>query len=287
MASPAERLHRINYEQLGPVGDFLLSCRDDGLTPLTVLTMLARLKAAREAIGKDLLDADEEDARRWWRHLAVRQLENATRAVYLSAMRSFYGWAVMNRLIDADPTRRIKTPKHRRGAPRDVDPRMVVPVVKNLPRRHRSMIGLALWSGLRCLEIAQVLPSRDLVTRTDGSRTLRVHGKGEHRRVISVPAHLAVDLEDCPLWAFPSQHEPSTHITAAWVSVLGSRLMSEAGLPAVTMHQLRHTFATALYQRTRDLTLVANQLGHSCVSSAQIYARAAALDPGIIEALFE
>lgn len=287
MTSPDDLVSRIPYGELGLIGDYLLACRDDGLRARTIVLKYQRLTATQALMGADLASATEDDAGRWWRRLAGQSLSNATRATYLSHLRAFYAWAVLSRWVEADPTRRVRPPKRPKGLPRDVDPAAVLQAVAAMDPRPRMMLGLALWCGMRCAEIAAVRPVRDVTERADGRHVLRVTGKGGVVRVVTLPAHLVQDLSGVgPGWAFPRRGDPAHHVSASWVSEHGGRLLTDAAVPA-TMHQLRHTYATALLQRTGDLALVATQLGHASVATAQVYARARALDAAVVDALFD
>lgn len=284
MPRVARRIYEIKYAELGMLGEYLLDCRDRGMRPRTILLKLQRLQAMVDLMGCELESAGEVDVKRWWRRLAARQLSNNTRGVYLSHARSFYAWAVLNGQLPDDPTRRVRPPIRRRGTPRGLDPARVVELLGRLSGPQWWMISLALWGGLRCDEIAQVHPQRDLVDRGD-RWVLTVHGKGGHERIVTLPEHLATVLAAVDGWLFPSPRNPSGHVDAEHISREGAATL-RAGIGAGTMHRLRHTYATALYQRTGDLVLVQHQLGHRSISATQVYADSAGLDPAVLEALF-
>jgi site-specific recombinase XerD len=286
MPRATRRVFEIKYAELGLVGQYLLDCRDRGMRPRTILLKLQRLQAMEALMGCPLADAGEPDVRRWWRRLASRHLTNNSRGVYLSHARAFYAWAVLENELPADPTRRIRPPIRRRGMPRGLDPVKVVDLLERLSGAQWYMISLALWCGMRVEEIAQVDPGRDLIDRGEGQWVLHVHGKGGNERVVTVPEHLARALAAAgDGYLFPSKHNPLGRVDAEHVSREGAATLRAGGI-AGTMHQLRHTHATALFQRTHDLVLVQQQLGHRSVSSTQIYAQTAGLDPGVLAHLF-
>lgn len=288
MVSAETRVFTLDYAELGAIGDHLLAARDAGLRPRTILLRHQRLVAVQDRIGRPLIDAGEEDLRGWWRTLGSRRLANATRATYLSHVRAFYRWALLEHRIDVDPTQRILPPKRPRRLPRDVSPAQVLLALAVMDPRPRMMLSLALWGGLRCAEIAAVHPARDLVTRADGRRVLHVTGKGGAERHVTLPLPLVEELLALAGdgWAFPLRGEPSRHVSPGWVSEHGAQRLRDAGI-AATVHQLRHTFATALLAATGgNLPQVAGALGHASVATAEVYARAAALDPALIDQLF-
>lgn len=284
MTTPDRAVYSIPYADLGVLGTYLLECRDRGMSARTVILKWQRLTAMRDVLGMPLEMADESDARRWWRSIAARRLANSTRGTYLAHARAFYLWAVLENHSHADPTRRIRAPLRRHGVPRDIDPGRVLALLDRIDGPAWYMISLGLWCGLRCGEIAQVMPSRDLVERSPGRWVLHVRGKGGHARQVSVPAQLAAAMLTRARrgWLFPNA---DSHVLAGQVSRYGAQTLRAGGIPA-TMHQLRHTHATALYQATRDPYAVQRQLGHASVATSQVYTRAAALDPGVVEHLF-
>jgi integrase len=126
------------------------------------------------------------------------------------------------------------------------------------------MAMLAAYGGLRCAEIAQVLPARDLV-----GDELTIHGKGGKVRAVPVlHAKLLGRLRLDALrggWAFPNGR--GGHLSPGHVS----RLLSEALPGGWTGHTLRHRMGTAAYRGTRDLLAVSQLLGHARVDTTQRY----------------
>jgi site-specific recombinase XerD len=119
--------------------------------------------------------------------------------------------------------------------------------------------------GLRRSEVAQV-HARD-VHETSGGWTLTVHGKGDKEREVPIPAGLAWDLRTKCMggFAFPGQHQG--HLSPLWVGKRISRLLPEG----LSMHGLRHRFASVAYDRSRDLLGVQKLLGHASPTTTQVY----------------
>lgn len=129
------------------------------------------------------------------------------------------------------------------------------------------MIRLAAEAGLRRGEVA-VVHSRDLLKDLAG-KSLLVHGKGDKDRVVplceSLGRELAVRMRKQPGWLFPGNI--GGHISPAWVGKRVGRLLPEG----ITMHSLRHYFATGTYRRSRDLLAVQQLLGHTSPAITQLY----------------
>ena len=84
-----------------------------------------------------------------------------------------------------------------------------------------------------------------------------VHGKGGKARTVPMPPGLVAAVEARgPGWTFPG--DDAGHVSPEWLG----RLVTRALPPGVTMHALRHRFATRAYERTGDLVSVQRILGH-------------------------
>ena len=119
----------------------------------------------------------------------------------------------------------------------------------------RLAVRLASELGLRRGEVAKVRGC-DLVRDLHGW-SLIVHGKGGKARTVPVPESIAVEIQGHgPGWLFPGAD--SGHVSAEWIG----RLVGRALPRGVTMHALRHSFATRAYERTGDLVAVQRVLGH-------------------------
>lgn len=128
------------------------------------------------------------------------------------------------------------------------------------------MALLARHAGLRAGEISRV-HARDVL-----GDLLRVHGKGRRERVVPiVHGELLRRLQALDGWAFPNPRtgQPLTPGTV-------SRLLSEALPAGWTAHTLRHAYATTAYDGTGDLLALAELLGHSQVTTTQVYVKVSA-----------
>ncbi len=116
-------------------------------------------------------------------------------------------------------------------------------------------VRLASELGLRRGEVARVRAS-DIVRDVRGA-SLIVHGKGGKARTVPMPPGLVAAVEARgPGWTFPG--DDAGHVSPEWLG----RLVTRALPPGVTMHALRHRFATRAYERTGDLVSVQRILGH-------------------------
>ena len=118
------------------------------------------------------------------------------------------------------------------------------------------MVRLAAEIGLRRGEVARV-HSRDL-SRDLVGWSLLVHGKGSKTRIIPLTHSLAEALLALPYgYVFPGRDQG--HLSPQYVG----KLVGAALPPGVTMHSLRHAFASRGFARTRNLVAVQRALGHA------------------------
>lgn len=148
--------------------------------------------------------------------------------------------------------------------------------------RFWMVIDLAVGAGLRVSEIAN-LKIENLYLNTCEPR-IRVTGKGNRTRDVFIAwdlmKHLAGFLEwkrtmDEPIdkgdFLLVSSHGKAYSTRALQYAFKES--LKESGLPNYySIHSLRHSYGTYLYQRTKELRLVQKQLGHSSIATTTIYA---------------
>jgi integrase len=186
-----------------------------------------------------------------------------TRRSYRSGIRGFYQWALKHNLVDSDPSAdipQIKVPQAQpRPAPEDIYRRALA----GADARVTIMLRLAAEAGLRRTEIAQV-HTRDLRHGADGPQLL-VHGKGSRERIVPITDSLAGVIAGGSRWLFPS--ERGGHLSPSYVGELCSKELGDG----VTLHQLRHMFASRAYRGTRNLRAVQGLLGHANVAVTERY----------------
>jgi len=140
--------------------------------------------------------------------------------------------------------------------------------------RNHALLRLALDGGLRSAELVALRwSSIDLET----GRVKIVQGKGRKDRNIWIGALTIAALEawrtrqraDTP-WVFSTM--TGWQLDPRYLRQMVKRYAIRAGLGSwVHPHTLRHTFATDLYRQTKDLRLVQRALGHSSISTTQVY----------------
>jgi site-specific recombinase XerD len=246
---------------------------------------LGQLAAWAGESRKDPGDLGHRDLRRFAAHLSDRGLSKAAVARKLAAIRSFYGALLRAGQIQANPADLVASPKQDRKLPRVLSREEMQTLLDRIPTRtplelrDRAMLELTYSCGLRAEEvIALDLDSPDF----DGER-LRVEGKGGKTRLVPMgePAQAALRgyLERGRHALLSGDDE-----NALLVSKSGRRLhpsdvrrrlqrwVREAAIAGgVSPHALRHSFATHLLEGGADLRTIQELLGHSSLSTTQVY----------------
>jgi site-specific recombinase XerD len=225
------------------------------------------------------------DLRRFAARLSDRGISKAAVARKLAAIRSFYAALLRAGMVAANPADLIASPKRDKKLPRVLSRDEMASLLDRIPTRtplelrDRAMLELTYSCGLRAEEVIDLnLDSPDF----DGER-LRIEGKGGKTRMVPIgePAQDALRryLERGRHALVGAGSED-----ALLVSKSGRRLhpsdvrrrlqrwVREAAIAGgVSPHALRHSFATHLLEGGADLRAIQELLGHSSLSTTQIY----------------
>ena len=144
------------------------------------------------------------------------------------------------------------------------------------PVRDNAIIHLALGTGLRVSELTSL--KVDHIHFKRGSNQIVVYkGKGDKNRIVTINNNLKSIIQQYmdyhpSVYLFPS--ERGEQLTRSGIQQIFKKWANKAGLPQrYSIHSLRHTYATNLYKASGyNLRLVQKQLGHSSISTTQVYA---------------
>jgi integrase/recombinase XerD len=265
---------------------------EDGLARNTLDSYRRDLKQFAdwlEARGLELLAADQAAIQDYLAHRFRAKARASTAARLLSALKRFYRNAIRQNAIHADPTLRIDTPKLPRPLPKtlseaDVERLLAAPALEDpLGLRDRAMLEVLYASGLRVSELVTLKVPQ--VSRDMG--VVRVFGKGSKERLVPLGEEALSWLERYLREARPlllgARTSDALFVTARAGSMtrqafwhLLRRYARQAGIrKPVSPHTLRHAFATHLLNHGADLRVVQLLLGHSDISTTQIYTHVA------------
>jgi integrase/recombinase XerD len=238
--------------------------------------------------SKQLLTVEQADIQQY---LAVKFPKSKPRSIsrLIASMRRFYRYLMRDNKISLDPTIQIQSPKLPRSLPKTLNEEEVIALL-NAPNvaepaglRDRAMLELLYACGLRVSELVGVKVTE--VSVSDG--VVRVTGKGSKTRLVPmgeeavdwISQYLSKERSDilqkrlCDALFVTNRGEAMTR-QAFWYLIKRYALL--AGITKhMSPHVLRHAFATHLLNHGADLRVVQMLLGHSDISTTQIYTHVA------------
>ena len=225
-------------------------------------------------------------------HLSKRGLGKRSMARTLSAIRSFYKYLHRNEVVDANPARAVGAPRLEKYLPGYLDRAQIDLLFqmaevrawegKFVDVRSLAILELFYSTGMRLSELQGLSRGElDVV-----SQQVKVRGKGRKERIIPVGDHAVLAIRN-----YESKRDdllralgPKADRNALFIGNTGKRLGVRAIQKTVTkflaeideeaglsVHSLRHTFATHLLDAGADLRAVQELLGHASISTTQIY----------------
>ncbi len=234
---------------------------------------------------KNLDSLDAAQVRRFIGVLHAKGLSARTLALTLSAWRGCYRWLVRQRGFRSNPVLGIRAPKAARPLPKALSVEAAQRLLEDgeedsvVSLRDRAMFELLYSSGLRLGELVALNVEDGRLDLSQGEVT--VTGKGAKTRTVPVGARARDALRQ---WLLVRNNLATQGEKAVFVgsrgkriapAVVGARLRAWArrrGLnEPVHPHMLRHSFATHLLQSSQDLRAVQEMLGHSSISTTQVY----------------
>lgn len=264
-----------------------------GLSQNTLAAYQSDLRAfaawvARER-GRTLVSAQRFDLLEYLALLAKEGRKPRSAARLLSCLRQFYQHLVRRGSIQEDPSARVDAPKLGRPLPKslselEVEALLGAPDTQD-PRGHRdrTMLEVLYASGLRVTELVTLTPSQ--LSLTQG--VIRIMGKGGKERLVPLGEEACDWLRDylrgprmdllggrVSDYLFPTNRSDLMTRQTFWLLI--KRYAVQAGVhKPLSPHTLRHAFATHLLNHGADLRVVQMLLGHSDLSTTQIYTHVA------------
>ena len=266
---------------------------EDGLADLTLAAYRRDLKTfgawleKERKHGLDAVASGDIEAYLAWRFAHRTQPRSAAR--YTSALKRFYRYLLRENLVAADPTLNLDSPRLPRSLPKTLTEADVERLLDSadvhtpLGLRDRAMLETLYATGLRVSELVGL--KLTAVNLNDG--VLRVTGKGNKDRLVPLgeeavgwltryqaearPLLLEKNLSDA---VFVTARGGGMTRQAFWYLIKRRALAAGITRP-LSPHTLRHAFATHLLNHGADLRVVQMLLGHSDISTTQIYTHVA------------
>lgn len=259
-------------------------------SPQTVLTYEEALREFESYLtfrdsGLSLREADADLIREWMESLMDRGNNASTINKKLSALRSFFRFALKRKLVDRDPAHCITGPKKAKPLPQFVREGEMDRLLDDMEWgdnyediRARTLLILLYETGIRR---AEVIGLNDADVDLEACQ-LKVTGKRNKQRIVPFGEELATEIRkymdvrnahttaDCGAFFL---NDRGTRITEALVGrIVKENLSKVTSLKKRSPHVLRHSFATAMLNNGAGLESIKNLLGHESVSTTEIYA---------------
>jgi integrase/recombinase XerD len=265
---------------------------EKGLARLTVQAYESDLLQFAEHLEKSrrtLLKTRRQDVREFLERLLANEVDGRSVARKLSALRHFYKYLLLDRMIKEDPTLNLETPKQWKVLPKALSRPEAEQVMKAERAEPDSKLAKALWlrdkammemlyaGGLRVSELVNV--KLEDVKLDQGFALVR--GKGDKDRVVPLgrPAveALSIYLSEARATLAAGKHSPNVFIARGARALTRQRIWQlvqaaarATGRPA-SPHMLRHSAATHMVEAGADLRTVQTILGHADISTTQVY----------------
>ena len=240
--------------------------------------------------GNSLLEVERVDLLDYLADRLKQVFSSRSTARSLSSLRAFYSHLTVRHNLKEDPTSRVESPKLGKSLPKTLSEEEVERLIQapdvddDIGLRDRAMLELIYACGLRVSELI----SLDILNINLRQGVIRVIGKGEKERLVPMGEEALHWIERYINKSRPNFIKADNKITEVFLSKRGKamtrqtfwyRLKEYAQLASINKelspHTLRHAFATHLINHGADLRTVQLLLGHSSLSTTQIYTEVA------------
>ncbi len=277
---------------------------EKGLAPLTVSSYGGDLRLWAEFLSgrsETVFSAQREDLKELLQHLLSHGMDSRSIARKLSALRHFYRYLLLDKLIAHDPTLDIDTPKQWKVLPKalseeEINALLESPglreaacagsrVTQRIPQalalRDRAMLEVLYAAAMR---VSELVDARVEDTKLELGYML-VRGKGDKERIVPVgaPAQQALGsyLRDARPLLAGRKKVPELFLARGGHKLTRERVWmiveqaSKAAGRHASPHMLRHSAATHMVSHGADLRTVQTVLGHADISTTQVYTHVA------------
>jgi len=233
---------------------------------------------------KDINNISSEDLKEYIKYLNNKNLNEKSISRNISCLKSFYKFLNINKIITDNPSEVLFIPKIKKSLPNtlteeDVFKLLDINLIDNYSYRNKAMIELMYGTGLRVSELVN-LRLQDVDLSEDIVRTF---GKGSKERVVPLGEFASESLKEYINkyrssmlkkynndYLFLNNH--GSKMTRQGFFKIIKKLAEEKGInKELSPHTLRHSFASHLLKYGADLRTIQELLGHSDISTTQIY----------------
>lgn len=243
-------------------------------SPKTLRAYRLELLRVERVTGVPLVAADRADLERYLGWLSKRGVKPSTVNKSLVVMKSFTKWALRTDVLTVDPTRSLVQAKEAKILPVHFTPAEARALLDAARSDHdRAAFATAYYLGARASEVVGLRASDVELARGE----VRLYGKGKKERRVPLPAALADLLR--PLVEASTPGALLYHLTYDGLRHAFGKARQRAGLSRrLTLHKLRHGYATALLEAGVPIHEIKELLGHSSVATTERYAHGRVTD---------
>ncbi|WP_242551894.1 site-specific tyrosine recombinase XerD [Photobacterium sp. GSS17] len=251
---------------------------------------LKKLEGWIDDQGLTLITVSADDLQRYQQWLFDAEYKQTSRARMASAIRRLYQYLHREKLRDDDPSAMLVSPKLPKRLPKDITEAQVDALLEApntddpLELRDKAMLELLYATGLRVTELVSL--TMENVSLRQG--VVRVIGKGDKERLVPMGEN-AIDWitqflqygrpqllgEKSSDVVFPSRRAKQMTRQTFWHRIKHYAVLAGIDAETLSPHVMRHAFATHLLNYGADLRVVQMLLGHSDLSTTQIYTHVA------------
>ena len=264
------------------INDFLLYLKVDlNYSENTISTYENSLNHLSNYVNKDLLKLNNNDIEKF---IISLELEPSSISNYLSGFKSFYNYYVKIGSIKTNPTDSISSPKLIKKLPtfltiEEIDKLLDIEIKDAFSARNKSIMELLYSSGLRISELIGLeFKNIDL-----NDSIIRVMGKGSKERIVPINDiaihYLKIYVKDYRHMLVKTEQNNYLYLnnhgkkmTRQGIFKMLKKLCLEKNIKKdVSPHTIRHSIATHMLENGADLRIIQEFLGHSDISTTQIY----------------
>lgn len=251
----------------------------------TIKSYQTDLKKFNEFENKNIKNITKDDIQDYIHYLASKENEETTSiSRNISSLKSFYKFLELNRYVKNNPLTTITNPKNMKKLPKvlseeEIDKLLNINLINDFDYRNKAMLELMYSSGLRVSELIE-LNVNDIDIE---NASVRIFGKGSKERIVPLNEYATNALNEYILYHRPNlfKHGENNYLflnnhgnkmTRQGFFKILKKIAQEKGInKELSPHTLRHSFATHLLAHGADLRSIQELLGHSDISTTQIY----------------
>ena len=249
----------------------------------TIVSYQNDLKKAYIFLKKDFTNLSKKDIQNYIQSLSKKEsVSSVSRTI--STLKSFYKFLEINKYTKNNPLGTISNPKTTKKLPKvlseeEVDKLLDINLKTNFDYRNKAMLELMYSSGLRVSELIN-LKVNDIDLK---NASVRIFGKGSKERIVPLDDYAIEALDNYIKYHRKSlfKHSENNYLflnnhgnkmTRQGFFKILQKISKEKNIKSeISPHTLRHSFATHLLKHGADLRSIQELLGHSDISTTQIY----------------